>query len=82
MTFRLVRVIGPNFVAGFVEIDDKVRRAAPILRKHLLGKTEQEARDIIRRMGWKASVVAATEKGGLATDAQILVGSPGRESGL
>lgn len=50
---RLVRVVAPHFVAGF-ETDGVVRCAAPILRKHLLGKTDDEARLIIKAMGWKA----------------------------
>jgi hypothetical protein len=57
---RLVRVIcdGPRpFVAVF-ETDRVVRRCAPILANHLAGKSDDEARAIIARMGWRASVVA------------------------
>lgn len=50
---RLVRVIGPHFVAGF-ETDGIVRRAAPIL-KYLIGKTDTEARAYIHSKGWIAS---------------------------
>jgi hypothetical protein len=35
-----------------------VRRCAPILANHLAGKSDDEARAIIARMGWRASVVA------------------------
>jgi hypothetical protein len=48
-------------VAGF-ETDGIVRRAAPILHKHLIGKTDEEARRYIKSRGWRASVVA--EKSG------------------
>lgn len=53
---RLVRVVAPYFVAGF-ETDGIVRRAAPILRRDLMGKTDDEARAIINRKGWKASLI-------------------------
>jgi len=52
----LVRVVAPGFVAGFI-IDDEVRRCAPILRRHLMGKTEVQAREIIARQGWKATIL-------------------------
>jgi len=52
----LVRVGAPHFVAGF-ETDGVVRRVAPILRKHLLGKTDEEARAYIKKRGRKASIV-------------------------
>jgi hypothetical protein len=52
---KLVRVVAPHFVAGF-ETDGVVRRAAPIL-KHLIGKSDDYARETIRRYGWKASVI-------------------------
>ena len=61
MNERLVdgkaRIREDDFVAGF-ESDGIVRNAAPILRKKLLGKTDDEAREIIKAEGWKASVVA------------------------
>jgi hypothetical protein len=53
---KLVRVIAKHFVAGF-ETDGVVRRCAPILRKALFGKTDEEARAIIRAKGWTASVI-------------------------
>lgn len=53
---RLVRVIGPKFVAGF-ETDGIVQRCAPILRKDLLGKTDEQARAHIVRKGWRAFIV-------------------------
>lgn len=52
----LVRVVGPNFVAGF-ESDGIVRRAAPIL-KDLIGMTDDEARAHIAAKGWRAAIVA------------------------
>lgn len=52
---KLIRVVAPHFVAGF-ETDGIVRRAAPILRR-LIGLTDDQARQIIARFGWKASVV-------------------------
>ena len=51
----LVRVVAPHFVAGF-EIDDEVRRTAPIL-KRMLGMTEQQARAYIKAKGWRATVM-------------------------
>lgn len=62
---KLVRVVcdGPKpFVAGF-ETDGIVRRCAPILRRHVLGMPDVEARIIIRRNGWKASVVSERPQG-------------------
>lgn len=53
----LVRVVAPHFVAGF-ETDGSVRRCAPILRRDLAGKTDAQARIIIARKGWKASIIA------------------------
>jgi hypothetical protein len=52
---KLVRVVAPHFVAGF-ETDGVVRRAAPII-KYLVGKTDDEAREYIKRKGWKASII-------------------------
>jgi predicted metal-dependent RNase len=60
MSARLVRVVNDGrvpFVAGFVT-DGIVRVAAPILRKHLMGRTDEQARAIIRAKGWRASVVS------------------------
>jgi len=53
---RLVRVVAPKFVAGFLT-DGRVRVCAPILRKYLFGRTDDEARAIIARRGWKASLL-------------------------
>ena len=52
----LVRVVGPGFVAGF-EVGETVVRAAPILRRWLMGKTEAEARAVIRERNWSATIV-------------------------
>ena len=54
---RLVRVVAPHFVAGFETDGETVIRAAPILRKALQGRSEEHARQVIKRFGWKASVV-------------------------
>lgn len=62
MSGRLVRVVAPRFVAGFIT-DGIVRRAAPILVKHLLGKTDDEARAVIAAKGWKASVAPLSPSG-------------------
>lgn len=48
---RLIRIVAPHFVAGF-ETDGIVRRAAPII-KYLVGKTDDQVREYIRRKGWK-----------------------------
>ncbi len=56
--WRLIRVTAPHFVAGFETDGKTVRIAAPILKRVLLGKSEDEARAIIAAKGWKASVLA------------------------
>jgi hypothetical protein len=56
----LVRVVadgGRPFVAGFVVHDNVVTVTAPILRRFLLGKTADQARAVIKRQGWRASIV-------------------------
>jgi hypothetical protein len=53
---KLVRVVAPHFVAGFVT-DGIVRKAAPILKK-LIGNTDDTARKVIERFGWRASVIS------------------------
>ena len=52
----LVRVVGPNFVAGIVLEDGKVHRTAPIL-KWAMDMTENELRAEIRRRGFEATLV-------------------------
>ena len=52
---KLVRVVGPTFVAAF-ETDGIVRRTAPIL-KALRGMDDERARRYIARKGWKASII-------------------------
>ena len=50
---KLVQVKGPNFVAAFVVGDNgMVERAAPILRKHVMGKPDAEARRACRLKRW------------------------------
>lgn len=57
----LVRIVAPHFVAG-LETDGIVRRTAPILKK-LLGKTDDEVRAYVERMGYRASIVRETKSG-------------------
>jgi len=52
---KLIRVVAPHFVAGFVS-DGTVTRAAPIL-KRLVGESDETARKVIEHFKWKASVV-------------------------
>jgi hypothetical protein len=52
---KLIRVVAPHFVAGF-ESDGIVRHAAPII-KGLIGKSDDYARETIKRYGWKASII-------------------------
>lgn len=53
---RLVRVVGPGFVAGFETDGKRVWREAPILHE-LHSLTNDEARKIIAAKGWRATVV-------------------------
>lgn len=53
----LVRIVAPNFVAGF-ETDGIVLRAAPII-KYLVGKSNADVRAYIKSKGWTASICAA-----------------------
>lgn len=54
----LVRVVAKHFVAGFVFEDGRVKQCAPILRKAISGKTQDQIRVICAAKGWKASVAA------------------------
>lgn len=56
MRQRLVRVVAPHFVAGFISNGSTVIEAAPIL-KRLVGESDDTARKIIEHFKWKASVV-------------------------
>lgn len=52
----LIRVVAPHFVAG-VEFDGRrVVCCAPILHRHIKGKTGEQIRDTFDRLGWRASV--------------------------
>lgn len=53
---KLVRVVAPHFVAGFIT-NGTVIRAAPIL-KRLVGESDATARKVIAHFNWKASVIA------------------------
>lgn len=55
---RLIRVVAPHFVAGFIT-DGTVRRTAPILR-YITGWPDDRARKYFTSKGWTASVVAPT----------------------
>jgi hypothetical protein len=53
---KLVRIVAPDFVAGF-ETDGIVRRAAPIIA-YVVGWTDDQVRDHVRAQGWQASILA------------------------
>lgn len=53
----LVRVVAPHFVAGIVARDGVVVRAAPILRRRVLGKNGREVAACCAREGWTWEVV-------------------------
>jgi hypothetical protein len=63
---KLIRVVAPHFVAGFITDGEKVVRAAPILSKRFVGLTEDQARKVIAHFNWKASVVEEFEEPGEA----------------
>ena len=64
MRETLVRVVAPHFVAGFVVRDGRCVEAAPILRRHLMGRTVEEARAIIAGKGWRAHIVRTGDEPG------------------
>ena len=55
----LIRVVAPSFVAGFIydERLDRCTEAAPILRRHILGKTREQIRRVVEKNGWDASII-------------------------
>ena len=53
----LVRIVAPDFVAGF-ETDGTVRRAAPII-SYMLGWPNAKVREHVKAMGWRASIVVS-----------------------
>ena len=53
---ELVRVVSHRFVAALVIVDGKCSEAAPILRRHCLGKSPDELRALFAAKGWAASV--------------------------
>jgi hypothetical protein len=58
----LVRVVGPNFVAGLVlDEDNMVRVSAPILR-WAIGLSEQSLRTELNRRGYKAFLVRTLKR--------------------
>jgi hypothetical protein len=54
----LVRIVGPNFVAGLIfdRATDRVIFAAPILR-YLTGQHADKLRQTFKRLGWRATIV-------------------------
>jgi hypothetical protein len=50
-------VVADRFVAGFVVEDGRVTACAPILKRHLAGKTEDDAKRVIAQQGWRAHLV-------------------------
>ena len=52
----LVRVVGPNFVAGLLVENDRCVFTAPILR-HYMGQPADKLRQSFKRLGWKATIV-------------------------
>ena len=58
---RLIRVVAPHFVAGFIT-DGSVNHSAPILH-YMVGWSDEKAREYIQKKGWKASVVEFTDRG-------------------
>jgi len=53
----MVRVVGPNFVAGMDVANGKCVECAPILVKWCKGKTEDQLRELFRQKGWRASII-------------------------
>jgi hypothetical protein len=51
----MLRITAPHFCAGIVRGGE----CAPILRKHLKGKTLREIREYCRARGWKLEVLGA-----------------------
>jgi hypothetical protein len=57
----LAQVQAERFCAGFIMVDDVVVEAAPILRRHLMGRSRDEARAICEAKGWTVVVVSQTD---------------------
>lgn len=58
---KLVRVVAPHFVAGFITDGNKVVRSAPILSKRFIGLSEKTARKVIEHFNWQWSVIEEFE---------------------
>lgn len=58
----LVRVVSDYFCASIVVVEGKCVEAAPILRKHLLGRSADEIRAICARRRWRATICNAEVK--------------------
>jgi hypothetical protein len=54
---KLVRVVAPHFVAGFISDGEKVVRAAPILSRRFIGLSEDRARKVIEHFRWEAHII-------------------------
>ena len=53
----LVRIVAPDFVAGF-ETDGTVRRAAPII-SYMLGWPNAKVREHVKAKGWSTSIIVS-----------------------
>jgi hypothetical protein len=53
----LVQVRAPHFCAGFVTEDGKVIKAAPIIYRRFIGKSDAWVRHYIKQQGWTAVIV-------------------------
>jgi len=57
MIETIAEIDAPHFLCGIVLWDDVVIEAAPIVRKHLKGRTRAYVREFCKTKGWKVSVV-------------------------
>ena len=58
----LVRVVAPRFVAGMIMEGDRCIDAAPILWRHVLGRTLAEIARFSTGRGWQIEVVDQWEE--------------------
>lgn len=55
---KLARVVGLNFVAGLVVVDDRCVACAPILHKTCKWRTSAQLRALFAARGWRATIVS------------------------